>query len=104
MVRGMTTKYLLKKAMSSYLPDKTLKRPKKGFGIPVGKWLKNEFKPVVDQLLCETFVRKQGMFHWPYIKQLLDAHNAGRKDFRKELWTLLMFQWWWRKFFDGTGS
>ncbi len=104
MVRGMTTKYLLKKAMSAHLPEKTSRRPKKGFGIPVAKWLKSEFKPVVEELLSEAFVRKQDMFHWPYIKQLLDAHNSGQRDCRKELWTLLMFQWWWRKFFCPGGS
>jgi asparagine synthase (glutamine-hydrolysing) len=98
-LRGMTTKYLLKKAMEPYLPDRTLHRPKKGFGIPVAKWIRNEFKPVVDELLSERFIKNQGIFLWPYVKQLLDQHNRGNKDRRKELWTLLMFQWWWRKFF-----
>jgi asparagine synthase (glutamine-hydrolysing) len=98
-LRGMTTKYLLKKAMEPYLPDRTLHRPKKGFGIPVAKWIRNEFKPVVDELLSERFIKNQGIFLWPYVKQLLEQHNRGNKDRRKELWTLLMFQWWWRKFF-----
>lgn len=97
-VKGLTTKYLLKKAVAPYLPMENIKRPKKGFGIPVAKWLKQDFKPVVDELLCEDFVRKQGIFQWTYIDRLLNEHNDGRFDRRKELWTLFMFQWWWRKF------
>ena len=99
-VRGMTTKYLLKKAISPYLPEGILKRPKKGFGIPVAKWLRSEFKPLVDELMGENFIRRQGVFLWPYVQEMLNLHRSGQKDLRKELWTLLMFQWWWRKFFD----
>ncbi len=98
-VRGMTTKYLLKKAVAPYLPEKTIKRPKKGFGIPVGQWLKNEFRPLVDEYLCESFVTKQSLFEFAYIQQMLNEHDRGYADRRKELWTLLMFQCWWQKFF-----
>lgn len=99
-VRGMTTKYLLKKAVSPYLPEYIMKRPKKGFGIPVAKWLRNEFKPAVDELLGEAFIKRQGIFQWAHIKMLVDQHMSMRVDRRKELWTLLMFQMWWRKFFN----
>jgi asparagine synthase (glutamine-hydrolysing) len=98
-VRGMTTKYLLKKAVAPYLPDYIMKRPKKGFGIPVGKWIRQEFRPVVDELLSESFIKRQGIFNWVYINNLLSEHMSQRVDRRKELWTILMFQWWWRKFF-----
>lgn len=98
-LKGMTTKYLLKKAIASQLPEAILKRPKKGFGIPVARWLCNEFKSVVDELLSENFVQKQGIFNGQYVQTLLSDHRQGRFDRRKELWTILMFQWWWRKFF-----
>jgi len=98
-VKGLTSKYLLRQVASDYLPQRIVGRPKKGFGIPVGKWLQNEFKPVVDELLSESFVRQQGIFKSSYVKQLLNEHQESRVDRRKELWTLLMFQWWWRKFF-----
>ncbi|MBI4533094.1 MAG: asparagine synthase (glutamine-hydrolyzing), partial [Candidatus Melainabacteria bacterium] len=103
-VKGLTTKYLLKKAMASYLPPRTVHRPKKGFGIPVARWLKKEFASTVSELLCERFVARQGIFVWPYIKDLLHEHNEGFCDRRKELWTLLMFQWWWRKFFVNSNT
>lgn len=98
-VRGATTKYLLKKAAEPYLPSRTINRPKKGFGIPVAKWLNNDFKPLLDEYLCQSYVNKQGIFQWDYIKQLRAEHEHGHKDRRKELWTLLMFQWWYNKFF-----
>lgn len=98
-VHGLTTKYLLKKAVAPYLPEYIMKRPKKGFGIPVAKWLRNEFRPVVDELLGESFIKRQGIFQWPYINRLVQEHMSQKADRRKELWTLLMFQWWWKKFF-----
>jgi asparagine synthase (glutamine-hydrolysing) len=98
-VRGQSTKYLLRKAAASYLPEKIVRRPKKGFGIPVGKWIKDEFKPVVDELLSDSFIQQQRLFNGQYVARLLQEHHQGKVDRRKELWTLLMFQWWWRKFF-----
>jgi asparagine synthase (glutamine-hydrolysing) len=98
-VRGSTTKYLLRKIAAPLLPASILQRPKKGFGIPVAKWLTHEFKPLVDELLNPEFIKMQQIFLWPYVNQLLEEHLNHRVDRRKELWTLLMFQMWWRKFF-----
>jgi len=98
-VKSMTTKYLLKKAVAPYLPARTIKRPKKGFGIPVAKWLNNDFKPLLDEFFSQQFIASQGIFQYPYIERLRTEHASGSKDRRKELWTLLMFQWWYSKFF-----
>lgn len=103
-VRNLTTKYLLKKTLSPLLPENIIKRPKKGFGIPVAKWLKGDFKVLVDELLEEGYVRRQGIFEWSYLNKLLSDHYEGRADRRKELWTLIMFQRWWHKFFNSSGS
>jgi asparagine synthase (glutamine-hydrolysing) len=100
-VKGLKTKYLLKKAVRSYLPPSILQRPKKGFGIPVAKWLRQDFKPLVDELLSPSFIQRQDLFDYGYIDRLLQEHNSCRVDRRKELWTLFMFQIWWRKFFAG---
>ncbi len=98
-VRGLTTKYLLKKAMEPYLPSKIVNRPKKGFGIPVAKWLRQEFKPMVDELLSESYLQQQGIFKKEPMMMLLKEHESGQIDRRKELWTILMFQRWWKKYF-----
>lgn len=98
-VRGLKTKYLLKKAMAPYLPARTISRPKKGFGIPVAKWLNNEFRDVADELFSEAFIRKQGLFEYSEISRLLATHRSQSADRRKELWTIFMFQRWWQKYF-----
>lgn len=103
-VRGFKTKYLLKKAVTPYLPESIIKRPKKGFGIPVAKWLRSDFKPLVDELLSKSFIENQGLFDYAYVNEMLTQHQNGQIDRRKELWTLFMFQWWWRKFFAGRGK
>jgi asparagine synthase (glutamine-hydrolysing) len=98
-VHGMTTKYLLKKAVAPLLPAQIVRRPKKGFGIPVAKWLKDQFKPLMDEYLCDSFLRQQGLFNEQEINRLLREHYEERVDHRKELWTLLIFQCWWSRFF-----
>jgi len=101
---NLTTKYLLKKAIAPYLPESIIKRPKKGFGIPVAKWLRSDFKPLLDELLSDSYIEKQGLFDYAYVSEIKRQHESGQADRRKELWTLFMFQWWWRKFFDGRGK
>lgn len=103
-VKGKGTKLVLRSLAEDYLPADIVRRPKKGFGIPVAKWLKSDFKHYVDHLLCEDFIEKQALFNWSSVEALLNEHNQNRVDRRKELWTLLMFQWWWAKFFDTTGD
>jgi asparagine synthase (glutamine-hydrolysing) len=103
-VNNLTTKYLLKKTLSPLLPENIVKRPKKGFGIPVAKWLKGDFKVLVDEFLEEGYIKRQGIFEWAYLNRLLTDHYEGRADRRKELWTLIMFQRWWHKFFGSTQS
>ncbi len=98
-MRGLQTKYLLKKAMSPHLPSRTISRPKKGFGIPVAKWLNNEFRDMADEFFGEQFIAKQGLFEYSHIKQMLSDHRSQSADRRKELWTIFMFQRWWHKYF-----
>ncbi len=89
-----TSKYLFKEILTPYLPASILKRPKKGFNIPVAKWFRGDLK----NLLIDTFDRKRieeaGLFEYAEIKRLLDAHFSGKVDNRKPLWTLLVFELW----------
>jgi asparagine synthase (glutamine-hydrolysing) len=93
-LRGMTTKYLLKRAMQEKLPPGIAARGKKGFGIPVAKWFKGELRELACDTLSETRIRDLGLFQWPEVSRLLADHFAGRRDNRKQLWTLFMFQLW----------
>ncbi len=88
------TKRLLKQAARQRLPASGLDRPKKGFGIPVGKWLRGPLAPLAQDLLSADRLRAQGLFRPEAVARRLNEHAAGTRDHRKPLWTLLMFQLW----------
>lgn len=98
-IRLLTTKYILRKGFSDILPEHILKRPKKGFGIPVAKWFRNELKQYLLSSLSEKEINRTGIFNTEFIRILLDEHLSNKKDNRKLLWTLLVFQQWYKRFF-----
>ncbi|HEX9264762.1 MAG TPA: asparagine synthase (glutamine-hydrolyzing) [Candidatus Binatia bacterium] len=93
-LKGLKTKYLLKTAARGILPDEIIDRRKKGFGIPIARWLRNELKDFMLNSLEETKVKHQGFFNYAYIKKLIDDHLEKKQDNRKTLWSLLVFQIW----------
>ena len=95
--RNFTTKYILKKLMKDKLPKDIVYRRKKGFGIPLGKWLKGDLKDWCNEILSEKNTKKIGLFEYSYIDIIKDEHFSGRKDNRKLLWNLLMFYLWHEK-------
>src|SRR3954451_2366485 len=88
------TKVILKRALRGVVPDEILRRPKKGFGIPVAAWIRGPLRPLFEELLSERTLREGGLFEPGPVRALLQAHIEGRADLRKPLWTLLMFQLW----------
>ena len=95
-----TTKRLLKFAAARHLPASILSRPKKGFGIPVARWLVGPLAPMVDRLLGRERMEQQGIFRPEVVARLVEQHRAGARDNRKPLWTLLMFQLWCDRWLD----
>jgi len=93
-LRGLTTKYVLKRAMRGLLPRRIISRRKKGFGIPVAKWLKGDLRELVRDTLSAERLGQQGLFNPGYVRQLMAEHERGAADHRKLLWTLLMFELW----------
>jgi asparagine synthase (glutamine-hydrolysing) len=93
----LTGKYLLKKVMGTLLPDEIVNRPKKGFNIPVAQWLAGDLQPLLQDLLSSARIEAQGLFNSSYIETLLREHFSKKKDHRKMLWTLLVFQLWHEK-------
>lgn len=92
-------KYILKKTMRHHLPEDIINRKKQGFAIPLKHWFKNEWKHfLLDNLLNET-ARTRGIIQQEYIVKLYNEHCAG-KDHSLQLWMLLVFELWCRKFLD----
>ncbi len=88
------TKRLLKRAAAGRLPASILNRPKKGFGIPVARWLRGPLAPLMDAMLGPNRLARQGLFRPEEVARRIAEHKAGVRDHRKPLWTLLMFQLW----------
>src|SRR5438034_9111957 len=93
-LNGLRTKFLLKRALRGILPDHILDRPKKGFGIPVADWLRGPLKEQMLSALSPDRLAAHGLFEPAAVNQLVDDHLAGRRDNRKQLWTLFAFELW----------
>ena len=93
-VGWLTTKYLLRRAMQDLLPPAIVRRRKKGFNMPVAKWLSGPLKPLATDLLAPDRLRRHGLFNPGYVQTLLQEHLTQRQDHRKLLWTLLAFELW----------
>mgnify|MGYP006437276891 CR=1 FL=1 len=79
---------------------KIINRPKKGFNIPVAQWLAGELRPLLMDLLSSARIEAQGIFNSSYIQTLIQEHISKRRDHRKLLWTLLVFQLWHQKYLE----
>jgi asparagine synthase (glutamine-hydrolysing) len=91
--RGQT-KRLLKRAAAGRLPEAILRRGKKGFGIPVARWLRGPLCGLLEEKLGPDRLKRQGLFRPEVVARLIGEHKSGARDNRKPLWTLLMFQLW----------
>jgi asparagine synthase (glutamine-hydrolysing) len=93
-VRGFQLKRVLKQAVSKWLPHKIVYRQKRGFSVPIAQWMRRELRPLMDELLAEERLQRQGVFNASFLRRLLEEHWSGRADHRKALWMLLSFQLW----------
>ena len=91
-IRGQEGKYLLKKAMEPLLPDDILYRPKMGFAVPLASWFRGPLRQRVRDAILGARLAETGWFDRNYLQHLLDAHQAGTRDYSAPLWTLMMFE------------
>ena len=99
-LRGLTTKYLLKKILGRLLPQENLTRRKMGFGVPVSHWFRGEMKNFLHEILLSEKASKRGILKQEKIAQLIAQHTSGTRDYGQGLWTLLMLELWFQKFID----
>ncbi len=97
-LKGLTSKYVLKKAVQDLLPRSIIKRRKAGFMIPLASWLENELREVVEDVCSREAIEADGIFDADFVRTMLDDHFAQRKDYRKMIWTLMVFQLWRRHY------
>ena len=100
-VRGLEMKYLFKKVVKPWLPEEILRRKKRGFGAPMGAWLRNDLKALVQETLSETQVKRRGLFHWEVVQKVISSHDQQRGDHTDQLLALINLELWCRIFLDG---
>jgi asparagine synthase (glutamine-hydrolysing) len=93
-IYGLNTKFLLRRAIRELLPASIYSRKKKGFNMPVAEWLTGPLRPLAEDMFSESRLKRQGLFEPSFVRTLFDEHLSRRKDHRKVLWTLLVFQLW----------
>lgn len=91
-LRQQEGKYILKKSLEAYLPQTVLYRNKMGFAVPLASWFRGPLRERVRAGLLGNTLADTGIFNMAFIKQMLDQHQSGRRDFSAPIWTLLMFE------------
>jgi len=100
-IRKGRLKHVLKSALSDVLPDEILNRKKRGFGTPMGAWLKKELAPLLRRLLAPEVVKARGLFVPAVVTGLIADHEANRMDGTDALLSLMNLEIWSRVYLDG---
>ena len=99
-LRGLTTKYILKKTLKKLLPAENIKRGKMGFGVPVGHWFRGGMQKFLRENLLSENAARRGFFRPEAVRQMVELHTRGERDYTHQLWTLLMLELWFQRFID----
>ncbi|MEP7029774.1 MAG: asparagine synthase (glutamine-hydrolyzing) [Pseudolabrys sp.] len=94
---GRQGKRILRRILHRHVPASLVERPKMGFGIPIGEWIRGPLSQWAADLLSEDALRKTGFFDAAVIRGRFQEHLAGRRNWQNSLWTILMFQAWHRR-------
>mgnify|MGYP006238996411 CR=1 FL=1 len=87
-------KWLLRKLLKKYLPSKLFDRPKSGFSVPIGDWLKGPLKNWAEKVLKSITNNKESYFNQNTINLIWKEHISGKKDWSNLIWSILVFQLW----------
>ena len=97
-LRGLTSKYILKRAFADLLPREILRRGKMGFGVPIAEWFRTELSGQLRDVLLDPQSLQRGYFREQTVRRLIDEHTAYKADHGYRLWSLFMLELWHREF------
>ena len=99
-VRNGQGKWALREILARYVPRELFERPKMGFGIPIGNWLKGELRDWCEELLSPEALEADGLLDAVPIRTVWERHLAGKQNHEVQLWTVLMYQSWRHKWLN----
>lgn len=99
-LHGGDTKYILKRAARRLIPAENIDRPKQGFGVPLGRWFREELRELTGDLLLDGRLAARGYFRASVVQRLVEEHWRGDRQWENQLWSLLMLESWHRMFLD----
>jgi len=97
-LKGFKLRYIQKKMFENRFPDYVFQQKKKGFGAPIGTWIRNELNEMTHDLLSEDYVRRQGVFNPAAVQNALKDHFEMKQDYTDNLLALIAFQIWHKEY------
>ncbi len=97
-IKGLTQKYLLKKAVSKWIPNEVIKKKKIGFTTPLDDWFQNKLKGEIEERLLSEGSACREFLNADMIKQIIEYHASNKEDYKRSLLSLLTFEIWYEQF------
>tara|TARA_X000000950_G_C13915862_1_gene660976 strand:+ start:4587 stop:6467 length:1881 start_codon:yes stop_codon:yes gene_type:complete len=96
LINKTSKKHILKESFKDVFPSNFLEKPKKGFGVPVGDWLRSFLKDELIYFCNKSFIEEQNLFNYEFVEQLVNRHLSGEEDNTFRVWTYFCFQKWYK--------
>ncbi len=93
-LRDRTTKWILREILARHLPRDMFTRPKMGFGVPIGDWLRGDLRDWAESLLTPARLKDGGYFDTSILSRVWQEHLSSVRNWQYQLWTILMFEAW----------
>jgi asparagine synthase (glutamine-hydrolysing) len=93
-IRDGKGKWALRQALYRHVPRELIERPKTGFAVPVGEWMRGPLKPWAEALLSDKSLAADGLLNPAPVRRVWEEHLSGRRDWTQQLWIVLMFMAW----------
>lgn len=99
-IKDGKTKYLMKKILEGKIPDKIINKKKLGLNPPMGIWLKNDLRALMDDYLSKDSIDKRGLFNFEVVQHIIHEFDTNKKDRSLTLWALIVLEEWFRQYID----